>query len=113
MTPFLGEMVTRLRACGELDISDETAVTAVLDVSAATIDRRLAGERQRMQLKGRSGTKPGSLLKSQIPMPTWAQWDEQRAGFVQVDCVGHEGGNSAWSLLSDPDCGRLSRSPGR
>jgi hypothetical protein len=92
MAPFLGEMVARLRACGELDISDETAVK-LCSISAATIDRRLAGERQRMQLKGRSGTKPGSLLKSQIPMRTWAQWDEQRAGFVEVDCVGHEGGN--------------------
>lgn len=92
MAPFLGEIVARLRAYGELDISDEIAVK-LCSISAATIDRRLAGERQRMQLKGRSGTKPGSLLKSQIPMRTWAQWDEQRAGFVEVDCVGHEGGN--------------------
>jgi len=35
-------------------------------MSAATIDRRLGGERKRLELKGRAGTKPGSLLKSQI-----------------------------------------------
>ena len=39
-------------------------------MSAATIDRRLAGERAKMSLRGRSHTKPGSLLKSQIPIRT-------------------------------------------
>jgi hypothetical protein len=92
MAPFLGEIVARPRACGELDTSDETAAR-LCAMSAATIDRRLAGERRRLQLKGRSGTKPGSLLKSQIPIRTWAQWDEEKVGFVEVDCVGHEGGN--------------------
>jgi hypothetical protein len=92
MAPFLAQIVTRLRACGELEISDETAAR-LCAMSAATIDRRLAGERKRLQLKGRSGTKPGSLLKSQIPVRTWAQWEDERAGFVEVDCVGHEGGN--------------------
>jgi hypothetical protein len=37
-------------------------------MSAATIDRRLAGERAKYHLKGRVRTKPGSLLKSQIPV---------------------------------------------
>ena len=60
MAPFLGEIVPRLRACGELDIADETAAM-LCAMSAATIDRRLAGERRRLQLKGRSGTRPGSL----------------------------------------------------
>ena len=93
MAPFLGEITARLRACGELDIDDEVAAR-LCAMSAATIDRRLAPERKRLQLKGRSGTKPGSLLKSQIPIRTWAQWDDEQAGFVEIDCVGHEGGNS-------------------
>jgi len=62
-------------------------------MSAATIDRRLAGERARLRLKGRSGTKPGSLLKSQIPIRTWADWNENKPGYVEIDCVGHEGGD--------------------
>ena len=37
---------------------------------------------------------PGSLLKSQIPVRTWAQWDENEVGFVEIDLVGHEGGNA-------------------
>ena len=92
MAPFLPEMVARLRAFGELDLDDATAAR-LCGMSAATIDRRLAGERRRLQLKGRSGTKPGSLLKSQISIRTWADWDEQAPGFVEIDLVGHEGGD--------------------
>lgn len=92
MAPFLPEMVARLRACGELDVTDEVAAK-LSSMSAATIDRRMVGDRERLQLRGRSGTKPGTLLKSQIPIRTWADWNEERAGFVEIDCVGHEGGN--------------------
>ncbi len=34
------------------------------------------------------------LLKSQIPIRTWAGWDENMPGFVEIDLVGHEGGDS-------------------
>ena len=92
MAPFLSEIVGRLRACGELDL-DDAQVAKLCGMSAATIDRRLAGERKRLQLKGRSGTKPGSLLKAQIPIRTWAEWNEKAPGFVEIDLVGHEGGD--------------------
>jgi len=92
LAPFLPEIVDRLIACGELDISDRTR-HQLIRMSAATIDRRLAGDRARWQLRGRSGTKPGSLLKSQIPIRTWAEWDDAQPGFVEIDLVGHEGGN--------------------
>ncbi len=62
-------------------------------MSALTMDRRPAGDRARMRLRGRSGIKPGSLLKSQIPIRTWADWDDVKPGFVEIDCVGHEGGD--------------------
>ena len=92
MAPFLPQMVGRLRAFHELDLDDATAAK-LCAMSAATIDRRLAGERKRLELKGRSGTKPGSLLKSQISIRTWADWDEEAPGFVEIDLVGHEGGD--------------------
>jgi hypothetical protein len=63
-------------------------------MSAATIDRRLKGAKVLAEFRGRSHTKPGSLLKSQIPIRTWSEWDEARPGFVEIDLVGHEGGNS-------------------
>ncbi len=68
LAPFLPETVARLRACGELDIDDNLAAR-LCAMSAATTDRRLAGDRARLAIKGRSGTEPGSLLKGQIPVP--------------------------------------------
>ena len=50
--------------------------------------------RSALQPRGSSHTKPGTLLKSQIPIRTWSQWDEGAPGFVEIDLVGHEGGNS-------------------
>ena len=94
LAPMLDELVAILRRFGELIIDDDTAALLV-GMSAATIDRRLAPERKRHELKGRSHTKPGSLLKSQIPIRTWADWDDAVPGFVEIDLVGHEGGNAA------------------
>jgi len=92
LAPMLAELVAVLRHFRELVISDETAALLV-SMSAATIDRRLAGERAKYTIRGRVGTKPGSLLKSQIPVRTWAEWDDAVPGFVEIDTVFHDGGN--------------------
>lgn len=92
LAPMLAELVAVLRHFGELTIDEDTALLLV-SMSAATIDRRLAGERAKHRLRGRVGTKPGSILKSQIPLRTWADWDDARPGFVEIDTVFHDGGN--------------------
>jgi hypothetical protein len=99
LAPALPQLVCSLRRHGELQISQDTA-RLLVGMSAATIDRRLAGDRQALQLKGRSHTKPGSLLNSQIPMRTWADWDDKRPGFVEIDLVGHEGGDNNGDFAS-------------
>jgi hypothetical protein len=43
-------------------------------------------------LRARSHTKPGTLLKHQIPIRAFAEWDEQQPGFVEMDLVAHNGG---------------------
>ena len=91
LAPVMAELVERLRRFEELVISDVTAGLLVT-MSAAAMDRRLAPDRA---MRGRSHTKPGSLLKSQIPIRTWAQWDDAAPGFVEIDLVGHEGGNAS------------------
>src|SRR5664279_3772197 len=75
LAPIMAELVPTLRRFGELDITDETAAL-LLAMSPATMDRRLAPDRAKMALRGRSRTKPGSLLKTQIPIRTWADWDD-------------------------------------
>lgn len=93
LAPMLATLVPLLRRDGELDLSDDEA-ELLMSMSAATIDRRLVNAKVVAGFTGRSHTKPGSLLKSQIPIRTWSEWDEDRPGFVEIDLVGHEGGNS-------------------
>ena len=93
LAPVMGELVATLRRFGELDVSSDVAA-ALTVVSPATMDRRLAADRAAMTLRGRSHTKPGSLLKDAIAIRTWAQWDDAAPGFVEIDLVGYEGGNA-------------------
>jgi hypothetical protein len=55
----------------------------------------LRTERRKYEFRGRAGTKPGTLLKKQIPIRTFAEWDEQCPGFVEIDLVAHDGGLAA------------------
>jgi hypothetical protein len=64
----------------------------LLKISPATMDRLRKAER-RPRGHRRGGTKPGSLLKHQIPIRTFADWDERRPGFTEMDLVQHDGGN--------------------
>src|SRR3990170_4599389 len=92
LAPFMAEIVEALERCGELEVSP--GVRAKLcAISAATIDRALAPERVRLRVRGRSGTKPGSLLRRQIPIRTFAEWDDAAPGFCEVDLVAHDGGD--------------------
>jgi len=99
-----------------VDVSDETAALLVA-MSAATMDRRLAPDRVKLAVRGRRHTKPGSLLKDSIPIRTWAQWDDAVPGFVEIDLVGHEGGNAvgehAYTLTVTDIATRTGRCPTR
>ncbi|MGC8745538.1 MAG: hypothetical protein ACP5SQ_02840 [Candidatus Saccharicenans sp.] len=66
----------------------------LLQVSAATVDRLLRPERKRCELKSRARTRPGTLLKHQVPIRTFAEWEEGKPGFLEIDLVGHDGGNT-------------------
>jgi hypothetical protein len=63
-------------------------------ISPSTMDRLRRTER-RAPARHRGGTKPGTLLKSLIKVRTWADWDDKRPGFEEIDLVQHEGGNSS------------------
>ncbi len=59
-------------------------------MSPATIDRLLRPYKTSNR-HGQSTTKPGGLLKHQIPIRTFADWDNAQAGFVEIDLVAHCG----------------------
>jgi len=73
----------------------------LLTISAATSDRILAPVRAKIRPKGLGGTKPGRLLRSQIPIRTH-NWDITQPGFMEADTVAHCGnslaGDFIWSL---------------
>lgn len=75
LAPFLPELVPALEREGALHLTTEVR-TALLGLSAATIDRRLARARQ-------------------IPIKTYTPWDEQEPGFCEIDLVAHCGSSSA------------------
>src|SRR5919198_197344 len=102
LAPFMAEIVEALERCEELDVTPGVR-SKLLGMSSATIDRMLAKDRARLKVKGRSGTKPGSMLKRQIPIRTFAEWNEDRPGFCEVDLVGHEGGDPAGEFCQTLD----------
>jgi hypothetical protein len=100
LSPFLPELLARLAACDALP-PEATAVVVerVGQMSAATIDRLLRSERAGGGRAGRSLTKPGTLLKGQVPIKTFADWDGTRPGFLEIDLVAHCGASGAGEFL--------------
>jgi integrase-like protein len=98
LVAIMPEVVKRLEYFGEFKCDRRTR-EKLLKISAATIDRLLAPERRKHQLRGRARTKPGTLLKKQIPLRTFSEWSEQRPGFVEIDLVAHDGGLAAGEYL--------------
>src|SRR5215208_3899941 len=97
LAPFLGELVPALEAEGTLAL-DATVRERLVGMSAATIDRRLRPFRRRPG--GLGTTKPGTLLKQQVPVRTCTPWDEERVGFVEIDLVAHCGASTAGHYLN-------------
>jgi transposase InsO family protein len=106
----------RLYQAGTVAVSSE-CYEKLLVVSPATIDRLLTRE-QPVIGKRRGFTKPGTLLKDRIPIRTWADWDEDRPGFSEIDLVDHSGGlvirgqDHAWTLCFTDICTTWTESVG-
>ena len=98
--PFMDEWLDILERHNELVFAPR--IKALLcQMSPATIDRKLQRARaQRGRQRGLSTTKPGTLLKDAIPIRTFADWNEQQPGFVEVDLVAHCGDTTAGTYLN-------------
>src|SRR5215211_2379281 len=98
LVPFLPELVPALERHGHLALTDEIRA-ALLALSPATADRLLAGARRAAGPRGITTTKPGALLKQQVPLRTFAGWDDAAPGFVEADLVAHCGPQAAGAFL--------------
>lgn len=86
----LPTLISSLERFGEIKLNGHKR-KLLLSISAATCDRLLKTERKKINLKGRSGTKPGTLLKNQIPIKIFTPWNEEGIGFIEIDLVAHCG----------------------
>jgi len=92
-------LVDALDRHGELRLSADVRAQ-LLQMSAATIDRRLrpvrnAGRRQPF----RASSAPAGL-KQEVPVRTWSEWQAVEPGELQVDLVLHCGDRTAGSYLA-------------
>ena len=100
LAPFLPELLERLAARGALpDEAGAETRERVARMSAATVDRALRGARAAWPARGLGTTKPGTLLRQQVPIRTFAEWDEAAPGFLELDLVAHCGSVGAGEFL--------------
>lgn len=101
--PFLPEMVTVLERQGTLKLTAAVR-QLLLQISRATMDRLLQPARRAHVPHGRTTTKPGTLLRQAIPIRTWADWDDARPGYLEIDLAAHCGESTAGDYLATLDC---------
>ena len=89
LIPFLPTLVEALERHEHLHLTKECR-NQLLSMSAATADRLLRSQRKRGQ-RGLSTTRAGTLLKQQIPVRTFQEWNDDRPGFLEADLVAHCG----------------------
>jgi len=96
LAPFMREQMRFLE--GPFRISPEVRKLP-LSVSPATIDRVLRADRKRLALKGKSGTKPGNLLKNRIPVRVRYADSDKKPGVFENDTVHHCGASDSGEFL--------------
>lgn len=83
LQPAIDDALDNLSRHGRLTGHDPAVIALVRAMSPATMDRRLAPARTGLVAsKGISHTRPGSLLKTSIPLKTWQC--EPAPGVVEV-----------------------------
>src|SRR5262245_54960020 len=82
LIPFLPTLVASYEQHGHLTLTDEVR-SQLLTISPATVDRILSGVRQGNKPRGVTMTKADTLLKQQIPVRTFADWNEACPGFFE------------------------------
>jgi hypothetical protein len=97
--PDILDALSRFDECG----FDENTKGLLMEMSHATADRLLKRVREKTRLRGVSTTKPGTLLKRDIPIRTGTEWDDAVPGFVEIDLVAHCGATTAGDYINTLD----------
>jgi hypothetical protein len=89
LQPILPDLIAALERHDEIDLP-ETLRAQLLKMSISTTER-LLGRMRRQSEHGLSTTTPGTLLRNQIPIHTFADWQDAQPGFLEIDLVAHCG----------------------
>jgi alpha-amylase/alpha-mannosidase (GH57 family) len=98
LEPILPEMVDVLVSFNELAIP-ENIINKLKQIKSDTINKRLKGYKTKLRRKINSTTRPGSLIKKQIPIRT-ISWDEMRVGCCELDLVAHCGDSAKGEFIN-------------
>jgi len=98
LVPALRTLVPMIEAEGAWGFSEE-AKAKLFRLSVSTCERLLHPSKAALQPAGRSMTHPGSMLKAQIPVRTWADWSETGPGYCEMDLVHHCGDEGSGEYL--------------
>lgn len=88
LVPSLPLMMDLAQAEGSWGFS-EAVREKLLRISVSTCERLLRPHKAAFRPAGRCMTRPGSMLKSQIPVRTWSDWSETEPGYCEMDLVHH------------------------
>lgn len=94
LKPQISETIRKLELFKEYRFK-KTIKKKLLTIGSSTIDRMLSATKKRYQLKGKTTTKPGTLLRHTIAVRTSADWsdEEKRPGYFETDLVAFCGDN--------------------
>lgn len=98
LVPFLPELIPGLERHGHLTLTDQVR-SQLLAISPATADRILRQVRAADRPHGISTTKAGKLLKHQVPVRTFTEWNDVKPGFMEIDLVAHCGNAAEGSFI--------------
>jgi hypothetical protein len=93
LQPFVPELLDRLLRCGELTLAPAVD-KLVRQASRPTLARLLGPARAHYPRRGATITRPGSILRHEIPIRTFTEWTDARPGFLEVDLVAHCGSST-------------------
>lgn len=98
----MGDMLDALLRFEEIDFDGNT-LRLLREMSPSTADRLLKRAKEKARFKNMSATKPGTLLKKNIPLRLGTEWNEAMPGYVEVDLVAHCGNTTAGEYVNTLD----------
>jgi len=98
LVPYLPTFLRVLERYGHVKLDSKTR-HRLLHISPATVDRLLY-ENRHGKMPSLAATRRGTLLKHQIPVRTFTDWNDNRVGFLEADSVAHCGSTMAGTFLN-------------